>query len=324
MSFIWRDNLMKTLKFIERLEYCDVNSDFQGICKTKNYYIDPQPLYPGDPCKPSDFKNTCAYGLQTCGDDGYCESVGHDGECSQSADCTPYQYCSMGKCTNFKKIGDPCFHRNECGRSATCFYNNANSITGVCTQLLQIDTGSSINVTQKIDNYAVVNEDSHLLCKSQYANPYGQCSEGTKSTNKGVSCEIDDDCPSSDGTTYAKCNCGWNSEKTKYCDLLPGDDEWVDVRSKFNDYFQATRENCNTDARWEQCSEKSLYNTWMCAKLKAENYALMIDAKNLDCMATLFQYLPVFDEIYHYCDSAWFMHASMMLASFLFMVSYIL
>ena len=83
----------------------------------------------------------------------------------------------------------------------------------------------------------VVNEDSHLLCKSQYANPLGVCSEGTKSTNKGQTCEIDDDCPSSDGTSYAKCMCGWNTDKIKYCDLLPGDDEWVDVRSKFNDYF---------------------------------------------------------------------------------------
>ena len=83
----------------------------------------------------------------------------------------------------------------------------------------------------------VVNEDSHLLCKSQYASPLGVCSEGTKSTNKGQTCEIDDDCPSSDGTSYAKCMCGWNTDKIKYCDLLPGDDEWVDVRSKFNDYF---------------------------------------------------------------------------------------
>ncbi len=68
-----------------------------------------------------------------CGTDGFCESVGHDGECAQSADCPSYQYCNMGKCANYKKIGDPCFHRNECGRSATCFYRDGSSITGVCT-----------------------------------------------------------------------------------------------------------------------------------------------------------------------------------------------
>ncbi len=101
-------------------------------------------------------------------------------------------------------------------------------------------------------------------------------------------CEIDDDCPSKDGLTTGKCKCGWNTEKTKYCDLLPGDDEWVDVRTKFQAYFDSTRENCNTDARWQECGEKTLFNDWMCAKLKAENYALMIDANNLDCMKNLF------------------------------------
>lgn len=25
--------------FLERLEYCDINSDYEGVCKSKNYYI---------------------------------------------------------------------------------------------------------------------------------------------------------------------------------------------------------------------------------------------------------------------------------------------
>ena len=47
---------------IERLEYCDVNTDWEGVCKARNYYIDPVKLYPGDPCKANDFKTVCAYG----------------------------------------------------------------------------------------------------------------------------------------------------------------------------------------------------------------------------------------------------------------------
>jgi len=93
-----------------------VNTNWEGICRKKNYFIEPSKLYPGDPCSSKDFKTTCAYGMQRCGSDGKCMSVGHDGDCSQSADCQPYQYCNMGKCTNFKKIGESCFHRNECGR----------------------------------------------------------------------------------------------------------------------------------------------------------------------------------------------------------------
>lgn len=105
---------------------------------------------------------------------------------------------------------------------------------------------------------------------------------------------MDEDCPSSDGVTYAKCNCGWNSDKTKYCDLLPGDDEWVNVRTLFSNYYSATRDTCNTAARWGECSQTALYNQWMCAKLLAENYVIMIDAMNLDCMANMYQYLPIF------------------------------
>ena len=49
---------------IERLEFCDVNDEFSGVCKPKNYYIAPEELYPGDPCKATDFKAACAYGMQ--------------------------------------------------------------------------------------------------------------------------------------------------------------------------------------------------------------------------------------------------------------------
>ncbi len=76
----------------------------------------------------------------------------------------------------------------------------------------------------KIDSYAVVNDDSHLLCRSQYADGAGICRAGLTSKNKGKVCKADTDCPSTeDSTQFAKCKCGWNSEKKKYCDLLPGD-----------------------------------------------------------------------------------------------------
>ena len=49
--------------FIARLEYCDVNDDYKGVCKSKNYYIDPKKLYPEDNCTSNDFTAACAYGL---------------------------------------------------------------------------------------------------------------------------------------------------------------------------------------------------------------------------------------------------------------------
>jgi hypothetical protein len=106
-----------------------------------------------------------------------------------------------------------------------------------------------------------------------------------------------------DPNIFAKCSCGWNENKTRYCDLLPGDQEWVKVRELFKTYFEATKVNCNTEARWEQCSDPKLYNEWMCAKLKAENYAYLIDDGKLNCTENLYAHIPVFKDITKYCDS---------------------
>ena len=62
----------------------------------------------------------------------------------------------------------------------------------------------------------------------------------------------------------------------------------------------------------------------MCAKLKAENYVLMIDAKNLECMTNLFKYLPTFSDIYTYCENAWFIKLSLTFVASLSMVVYYL
>lgn len=118
---------------------------------------------------------------------------------------------------------------------------------------MKIDTGSPVNVNMRIDTYSYISEDSHLLCRSQFADPTGNCSAGAVSKNKGKECKTDADCPSIDGKITARCSCGWNSKKSKYCDLLPGDDEWIEVRKNFREYYTATRDTCNSDARWEAC-----------------------------------------------------------------------
>lgn len=166
---------------------------------------------------------------------------------------------------------------------------------------MKVDSKSPISVKMQIDSYSVINEDSHLLCRSQFADPTGNCSDGAVSARKGKQCDTNDDCPSDDGATLAPCKCGWNSKKNRYCDLLPGDDEWVAVRDLFVQYFTATRDTCNTDSRWGPCNARTLYYQWMCAKLRAENYPLLIDEGTLPCMENLYAYLPVFSDIRKYC-----------------------
>ncbi len=89
---------------------------------------------------------------------------------------------------------------------------------------MKIDNMSPVNVSMKIDSYAVVNDDSHLLCRSQNADSRGICQAGYKSKNKGKPCKTNKDCPSvEDPNVFANCKCGWNEKKIRYCDLLPGD-----------------------------------------------------------------------------------------------------
>ena len=49
---------------------------------------------------------------------------------------------------------------------------------------------------------------------------------------KGQPCNHTFDCPANEmGGGFANCSCSWNTDKQTYCDLLPGDSEWQDVRS---------------------------------------------------------------------------------------------
>jgi len=41
----------------------------------------------------------------------------------------------------------------------------------------------------------------------------------------------------------------------------------------------------------------------MCKKLRAENYVWLISADSLDCMANLWPDLPMFKDVYAYCES---------------------
>ena len=47
----------------KRLEYCSINSEWDGVCKVKNAYLDPLRLYPGDPCSDGTYESICFYGL---------------------------------------------------------------------------------------------------------------------------------------------------------------------------------------------------------------------------------------------------------------------
>ena len=157
-------------------------------------------------------------------------------------------------------------------------------------------------VWNMVGSVSEVDEDSHLLCSSQYFDPAtGICKDGPTSPNKGKSCTLDADCGGG-----AECKCGWNENGNKFCDVLPGDNEWTKSRDKFIKYYEATNDNCNTAARWEECSQPKLFYSWKCAELKAKYYPYTIEDKssNLTCMDTLRSDLPIFKEIDDICAKA--------------------
>ena len=41
----------------------------------------------------------------------------------------------------------------------------------------------------------------------------------------------------------------------------------------------------------------------MCAKLRAENYPMLVDEGSLPCMENLYSQLPIFSDIHKYCYS---------------------
>lgn len=89
----------------------------------------------------------------------------------------------------------------------------------------------------------------------------------------------DSDCPSSQKGVNAPCVCGWSKTGKKYCDLLAGDKEWKEARSAFKTYFDATKDNCNVAARWEECGNPGLYRDWKCKELRAKHYVYLLYKK---------------------------------------------
>lgn len=83
---------------------------------------------------------------------------------------------------------------------------------------------------------------ANLVCKSGYADENGICTDGIKSKYKGnykilflfkgQICYTDSECSTDDPSISAPCKCGFNGDGTKYCDIMPGDTEWVTARAK--------------------------------------------------------------------------------------------
>jgi hypothetical protein len=89
-----------------------------------------------------------------------------------------------------------------------------------------------------------------------HADEAGICRAGGVSKNKGLACETHEDCPALDWNgdyTTAPCECSYNSDGQKYCGVLKGDKEWLDVTENFKNYHKATKDTCNTAARREEC-----------------------------------------------------------------------
>jgi hypothetical protein len=199
-------------------------------------------------------------------------------------------------------------------------------MAGYCREYMKIDNDDESNkVFQKYSEYEDTSVKNHLLCKSLYADASGVCRKGGISQNKNQPCTTYADCYALDTfgeSSFASCECGYNDGPQKYCGVLRGDSEWITVRNNFKEYFEATRDTCNTAARWEECGEKKLFDDWKCSELKATHYTLLRDIEELPCLVYLRHYLPIFSDVEKYCGSIWLQFQFVLLALIVIFINF--
>ena len=103
---------------------------------------------------------------------GTCLGAGVNGSCSRTLDCEPTQYCETGKCRDFKKLGEACQHKFECGRAGSCLFNNTKSYFGLCVLYFSVPSGNSSEnrVLNTVGGYLSFDNDTRLLCTTGYMN----------------------------------------------------------------------------------------------------------------------------------------------------------
>lgn len=137
-------------------------------------------------------------------------------------------------------------------------------------------------------------EEARLLCETGYADAAsGLCSDGPLSIKKGQECTQDSDCQNVGATQQPSCKCGFNGQGKKYCDILPGDTPFLEARTAFKAYYDATK-TCHLASRWGECGQAKLYHTWKCKELQAKYYVELLNVNDLSCMGSIQEHLPIF------------------------------
>lgn len=160
--------------------------------------------------------------------------------CVVSGDWYYGHYCKDYRCVPEVEIGNYCSVQEACGRGAFCLRSNAEVNYGYWVEFNSIEDNSSTQVLAYKDGKYLYQENVEKVCKSGWINPNtGKWGEAVKSTNRGLSCSSDSDCPSSDPSIFAPCKCSFDG--TKRCDILGGDDVWVNALEKFKGYVEETK-----------------------------------------------------------------------------------
>lgn len=193
---------------------------------------------PGERCDAGQFLSKCAYGKRRCLNER-CLGFYEGEECADSKDCNPVLYCNAGKCSQFKKEGEPCKFDEECGRDKMCYTggpgSKASGMPGLCKPFFSLEDGQKVDIESTIFN--------HLLCKSGYANDrsitqseeYGKCGSKIIGFNSGEECSSSSNCPTNDLVVNSNCLCTPNSGGKSFCTFEKGGSEWIEVVDSVDD-----------------------------------------------------------------------------------------
>lgn len=231
------------------------------ISKTDNYsnkcekYPTNLPSYPGGACIVSD---DCLFG--TCYE-GKCVNTNLDDECNSFEECPIDQTCYEHKCVSYSEV-DSCEYSYQCKFNEICNNN-------VCIKAYNIDDYSSENQYGNITDiiFHSLTDKPEMLCKSGAYYQIGDYSYCGSLKNIDDSCRDECRYKNQEGDIITKrenCVCGYNKDRSKYCQLGNGEKEYIE-------FLEMRKEFINNPEYTKYCHTLERDSDDICLELRKAN-----------------------------------------------------
>jgi len=250
-------------KCTERGQFCQAwkwatpaGSQDVAECGTDAYPVAYPPVFTpvagkgvdGDYCEAVEDCYTSAENVATCTDNVCKASTKDQGACKVEKDCPVDYQCTGKKCTALKKSGETCANSGDCGFKTLCVKKDGEDLK--CTEYNSLANGALFTLPAQLHENLGNEPTASNVCSSGYQFTVGnnlECRDPNRSKVQGLkgrsTDEIGQTCAYitfNDTTDYKKevnatstSYCGFNKDNKAYCQMQPGDDEFVAIRKKY-------------------------------------------------------------------------------------------